>query len=400
MSTLNELYQAAIAGTANEQQLAELRNLLAQPEMESNSLRLIRNAIEQGYSLPGGMNDEKLMQIQQAILAAGTATTGYETPNAPAYHRVHFLRTAWFRYAAIVITLITALAVYYQVSNTSEESKIIRSTAANTLHVPPGYNRAVLTLSNGKQVELDSAASEIITDGQLAIKNENGKLVYRSSDIVALNTMATPKGGQYQLALPDGTKVWLNAASSITYPTSFPGSSREVTVQGEVYFEVAKNQRKPFVVNVNGKSLVEVLGTQFNVNAYGDRGTIRTTLIDGSVKVNRQVVLKPGQETIQSTTAPAAAAAETGAGLTVVNADIEKVLAWKNGLFSFNDDDIYTVMKQLERWYDIDVKFEGRVRDITFKGKMYRNLNLSDVLEALATMGVKFRMEGKTVVVF
>jgi ferric-dicitrate binding protein FerR (iron transport regulator) len=222
--------------------------------------------------------------------------------------------------------------------------------------------------------------------------------------------------------------VWLNAASRITYPTAFTGSRREVTVSGEAYFEVATDKEKPFIVDVDGKSSIEVLGTSFNINSYADEGSIKTTLLAGSIKVSNNttavatssdrqpgvpgmdvssVILKPGQQALIPTTAPATSSdrrtspqSKTGSDITLnSNVDIEQALAWKNGMFNFNGSDLKAVMRQLERWYGIEVKYAGPAPQIFFKGKMDRGVNLSDVLEFFTNMGVKYRLENKTLTV-
>ncbi len=234
------------------------------------------------------------------------------------YHRVHFLKTAWFRYAAAILILGTCVALYYTFSDTSQSDHNVVQTVPSSRqeNVLPGFNRAVLTLSNGQQVELDSSASEIIKDGNQSIENYKGQLRYKNDGVFAMNTMSTPKGGQYKLTLADGTKVWLNAASSITYPTTFTKNTRKVTVTGEVYFEVAGNSSKPFIVKTY-KDEIQVLGTQFNVNAYVDESTIKTSLIEGSVKVNDKI-LRPG---------------EAYSNGNVTATDLQQDIAWKRWLF-------------------------------------------------------------------
>jgi ferric-dicitrate binding protein FerR (iron transport regulator) len=273
--------------------------------------------------------------------------------------------------------------------------------------VAPASDKAVLTLSNGQQVQLNNGASETIKDGALPIENKNGRLVYNGGEAgiqgqtgnaadVAVNTMTTPNGGLYKLTLADGTKVWLNAASSITYPVAFAGANRKVSITGEVYFEVAKDEKRPFIVDVNKKSTVEVLGTSFNINSYTNEEAVKTTLLEGSVKV-----IKAGQSALL-THGQQAIVANSGRkpGITVrSDANIEQAMAWRYGLFTFKDADLPSVTRQLERWYDIKVVYLGKVPEIILKGKMYRNVNLSDVLEFLKTSGVATRMEGKTLIV-
>ena len=190
-------------------------------------------------------------------------------------------------------------------------------------------------------------------------------------------------GGQYRLVLPDGTKVWLNAASSITYPASFQDKERKVSVSGEVYFEVAKNADKPFIVDVDGGAKIEVLGTHFNVNAYANEPAIKISLLEGSVK-SGGIVLQPGQALINGK---------------VITTDLERDVAWKNGLFNFNGLDLPTAMRQLARWYSLEVKFEGGVPNKVIRGKMGRDLSLSQVLNILEKMELNFRIEQKTLIV-
>jgi ferric-dicitrate binding protein FerR (iron transport regulator) len=256
-------------------------------------------------------------------------------------------------------------------------------------------------LSDGTAITLDSAANGTIAQqGNAAIvKQAGGQIVYNLQGTagarqgadggVMMNTMRTPRGGRYQLALPDGTLVWLNAASSITYPIAFTGRQRSVKISGEVYFEVTKNKEQPFVVDVDGRTTVEVLGTGFDVNAYTDEGSVKTTLLEGSVKVGT-VLLRPGEQ------------AQLGQkGTSVVhNVNLDKVMAWKNGLFNFEDVDLKEVMRQLARWYDIEVIYEKGVPNIRFEGEISRNINLSNLLKVLARAEVKFRIEeGRRLVV-
>jgi ferric-dicitrate binding protein FerR (iron transport regulator) len=206
------------------------------------------------------------------------------------------------------------------------------------------------------------------------------------------NTMSTPAGGEYQLTLADGTKVWLNAASSITFPTSFTGKERKVSISGEAYFEVASNPSHPFIVSARGMD-VTVLGTHFNINAYADEGSIRTTLLEGSVRVaserdGQAREISPGQ---QSSLDPAG-------GMHVREVNTDEVIAWKNGLFQFNKTDIQTMMRQISRWYNIEVKFAGPVNE-QFSGIIPRNITLTELLTVLKTVKVKFAIDGNKLTV-
>ena len=264
--------------------------------------------------------------------------------------------------------------------------------------VAPGGNRAVLTLANGSQIILDSAANgNLAQQGNTKIvKLDSGQLAYNSlnerSDDVLYNTISTPRGGQYQIVLADGSKVWLNAASSLKFPTAFTGKERKVELTGEGYFEVAKNARMPFRVAVTGMT-VEVLGTHFNINAYIDESTIKTTLLEGSVKVaksDRQLVIKPGQQ----------AELTPNAEFIIHNSiDVDEVMAWKNGLFNFNKADIKEIMRQAARWYDVDVVYEGNISGEKYIGKVARNTNLSEMMKILELNGVKYRIDGRKITV-
>lgn len=264
----------------------------------------------------------------------------------------------------------------------------------------PGGNRAILTLAGGKQIVLTGAKNgQLAMQGNTTIqKTGDGEVVYQSGEGVPLiNTMTTPRGGQYHLTLADGTGVWLNAASSITYPTTFNDEKREVTTTGEVYFEVAKaytsvrgqKTRQSFRVKTKNQT-VDVLGTHFNINNYDDESAIKTTLIEGSIRLNGKLILKPGEE---------AAIAKTGI-VSVSNVDTEEITAWKEGYFQFNDADIETIMRQISRWYDVDVAFNGPVSKERFTGRISRFRNISNVLKIVqAYKDVNITFDGRRIMV-
>jgi len=303
------------------------------------------------------------------------------------------LRTAWFRVAAAVVLLLTTGAVYYA----TQSKKYPASAPAPIADVLPGGNKALLTLAGGRQIVLDSARQgDLIIQGNARIrKAADGQLSYNPiGDAAATeyNTLSTPRGGQYELTLSDGTKVWLNAASSITYPTAFTGNQREVAITGEAYFEVKYNAKQPFRVKV-GNDTIEDLGTHFNINAYSDEPAVKTTLLEGRVRIDapgHSVTLKPGQQAVD----------KHSGSLTVDNTvDLEEAIAWKKGMFQFNRADIRTVMRQIARWYNVDVRFEGPVSGDRFWGKLPRDANASQVLKVLQKEQVHFRIEGKAIIV-
>ena len=263
--------------------------------------------------------------------------------------------------------------------------------------IVPGGNKAVLKLSDGTEILLDSAGQGTLAQQGSAkvIKLNDGQLSYQSKGTVRetlYNTITTPKGGQYQLVLADGSKVWLNASSSLRFPVVFSGEQRLVELTGEGYFEITKNERMPFHVQANGVD-VKVIGTHFNVNAYTDESATRTTLLEGMVSVaqnNQTRTLRPGQQ-----------AAVNNAGMVVLNdVDIEEVVAWKNGMFQFKSADIGTILRQAERWYDVHFVYEGEISKEPFSGQISRNVNADQLLKILEIAGkVKFEATGRTIVV-
>nr|WP_294788531.1 FecR domain-containing protein [uncultured Flavobacterium sp.] len=308
----------------------------------------------------------------------------------------------WPRVAvAASIAVLLGTGIFYFSPSKQQPVQVV----AKPQEIAPGGNRGILTLSNGKQIVLSdiSAKDTIAKEGEeneVTIKmNANGEITYvinpnaaGSKDDNSFNTLSTPTGGQYNIILADGTKVYLNAVSSIKYPTQFNGDQRVVELEGEAYFEVAKNKSKPFIVKSENQS-IEVLGTHFNVHAYNNESVVKTTLLEGSVAVsykNQKTILKPGQQSD---------AADHFSKIKVREVDTEEAVAWKNGRFKFDNADLKTVMKQLERWYGITVQYRGDVSDVRFNGGTFRNKNLSEVLKVLELSNIKFKVEGKTVIV-
>ena len=337
--------------------------------------------------------------LQRVLAVDRPLTTGSGTPERA--RLVHFLTRTWVRYAAAIM-LVFGFTAYLWNSHKKTEQRPELGNRSLPTDVAPGRDRAILTLANGRQILLDSARGNILQQGNLKVVNLAGKLKYEGGGAnTEYNTISTPKGGQYQVILPDGSKAWLNAASSIKFPTAFTGSTRNIEMKGEAYMEITKDPRRPFVVTANGTG-IQVLGTSFNVNAYEDETAVRTTLIDGSVNVTNSanpelnspakrktgpavVRLKPGQQAVVGVSARQ---------LTVVdNADIEQALAWKNGVFQLERASLAEIMRQLARWYDIEVVYENSVPDIKLGGEIKRDLNLSQILSALGKMGVKCRIE-------
>lgn len=313
------------------------------------------------------------------------------------------------RYAAAAAVIIVAGTASWFLFNRKpgEETRqlsVQQQTPQND--VTPGGNKATLTLADGSVIVLDSATNGAIASegGTKIIKLENGQLAYNaggpgnggpgnSGTATPYNTISTPRGGQYHIVLPDGSSVWLNAASSLRFPVAFTGKERRVEITGEAYFEISANASAPFFVKA-GDIDVQVLGTSFNINAYYDEGSIKTTLLSGSVKVSNEAsnaVLRPGQQAIlNSRSGPEGK-------ITLKTIDTEDAIAWKNGLFLFNNTDIKSIMRQIARWYDVEVKYEGNIPENSFVGEVSRDSRLSEVLKILELSNVHFKIEGKTI---
>lgn len=258
---------------------------------------------------------------------------------------------------------------------------------------------AMLSMSDGSSILLDSIGNDKIVKGNLRIEKKNGTLIFSvagntgtSAGPVIENTLTTPAGLQYQVLLQDGTKVWLNAASSLHFPGTFTGNKREVSLEGEGYFEVAHDAGKPFFVKT-GDMTVRVLGTHFNINAYKDDGSIRTSLVEGSIQVsngNSTRLLVPGQQGVLRS---------DDGKLDVQPADIEQVIAWKEGLFYFSGSDLYTIMNQIGRWYNVEIEYEGEIPKRNFEGKISRSAQLPEILKILELQNFRFEVKEKKVIV-
>lgn len=298
--------------------------------------------------------------------------------------------------AAALLACITATSRLLLRPNEKTPAKTIATKNQQPSAITPGMNGAILTLDDHSQVLLDSAGNGWTAEQQGAtVLLKNGALVYDEKETkeVAYNRMSTPRGRQFHLTLSDGTRVWLNAASSIRYPTRFSEKNRKVEITGEVYFEVAKQANSPFIVSMRNGNSVEVLGTSFNINSYEDESQIRATLLEGSVRVaygdQYSMILQPGQQ-----------AEMNYSGIRVNTANTSKVMAWKNGVFDFENAGLDEVMRQLSRWYDVEVIYEkGIVPDIKFGGKMNRNMQFDNMLKALEMSKVNVRLEGRKLII-
>lgn len=316
--------------------------------------------------------------------------------------KVHpITKTKWrWAAAAACLLLFAAAAFLLNKPNHTAPQTLAKRTANPTPPIPPGTTGALLTLADGSTVSLDS-----LGNGKIASQNgadiilHKGKLAYNKTttnpSALLYNTLSTPRGKQYRVQLPDGTEVWLNAASSIRFPTAFENDQRVVHLTGEAYFEVAKDPSRPFKIQLDQQTQINVLGTHFNVNAYKNEPKITTTVLEGSIRFNADATktqtLQPDQQTIFDNNTHELAFEP--------KAETAKALAWKNGIFDFNNAGMKETMQQLERWYDIDVAYEGPIPDITFYGKMTRNITLNDLLVILEKSGVHFQLDGRKLIV-
>ena len=294
--------------------------------------------------------------------------------------------------ASILLFLMTGL---FAVNKLKKEPAKVQ---AGNYDLAPGGNKAILTLADGSKVDLTTVKNGMLKAqaGSHIIK-QNAQLTYSAvkndaAAAISYNTLTTPKGGQYQLTLADGTKVWLNAASSLKFPTAFSGGERVVELTGEAYFEVVHNSKQPFKVKTTDQT-VQDIGTQFNVNSYADEDAAATTLVEGSVKIfaaDGATMIKPGQQYLLKS---------NGIPEVKRDVDIDEVTAWKNGMFQFNNADIKTIMRQISRWYNVDVEYSGQVPASTYHGRISRNSNASAVLKILELSGINFTIEGRKIII-
>jgi len=385
-NTFRELIDRYISGMLQEGDKATLRKLLDDPSYVQEL--------------------ERIMDEQLAAKAAGEydypgvvarVKRGVEAQINGNKKETHIRRMpVWVSIAAAVLILAgsTALVKMLIQQRPSQPPPLVQQVTEQT--VAPGCNKATLTLADGSRITLDSADKQVIQQGNTTIHQQQGHLQYTTAgraDNLSYNILNTPAGGQYQLTLPDGSQVWLNAASSLRFPTAFNGSERQVALSGEAYFEIAPNVNSPFIVRANDVE-IEILGTHFNVMAYTDEHHLTTTLLQGAVKVHgpgKAVLLQPGQQ----------AQFDHGTkGLLVSAADTESALAWKNGYFSFSNENIQSAMRKIARWYNVDIEYRGDVTHKALWGTISKFENINEVLSMLELTGtMHFSMEGRKVIV-
>jgi hypothetical protein len=302
---------------------------------------------------------------------------------------------AGWKKLAIAASLFLAIGLGFYLINfksrQQHKEEMLSQSASRVEDLPPGRDAAILTLADGKIVNLEKAPGNIVNSNGMQIINTNGLLQYQgktSDHRLVYNTLSTARGNQYQLQLEDGTKVWLNSASTLRFPVAFKGAERKVELSGEAYFEVAHNPAKPFKV-VMDKQVIEVLGTHFNVNGYKDEAVVRTTLLEGSLRTSiangESSLIKPGEQSVLR-----------DAHLTINHSpDVEKVMAWKNGWFEFDQMDLDAIMRQVSRWYDVDIEYEGNLPNEKYGGRIRKSLPLSAVIDMMKMNGVECSLNGK-----
>jgi ferric-dicitrate binding protein FerR (iron transport regulator) len=312
--------------------------------------------------------------------------------------------------AAAILLLLAGIAAWFTFHQNKTEKPTIVS-APSVQDKAPGSQGAILTLADGKQIVLDSAANgQLVRQGNILVTKQDGKIVYAAAPLttpnspLTFNTMVTPRGRQFQLVLPDGSKVWLNAASSVRYPTAFTGKERTVEITGEAYFEIVKNEQLPFKVKFNTPAgnggEVEVLGTHFNINAYADEPNAKTTLLEGRIKIAaaQSGILNPAFKILQpGEQATLSFSPDKSSQISIRRpVDTDEVMAWKNGLFQFNETPFSSIMRQVARWYDVDVIYDGTIPEKKFTADLSRQTQLSEFLKVLELSGIRFSIDANT----
>jgi ferric-dicitrate binding protein FerR (iron transport regulator) len=393
---LSYLFNCYYNKTATPQESDELFAIISAGKKDQELSDLIYAAWNDLHLDAPFFNSTKTELILNNILASGSTKKQTE----PAKPIRNLLLWAKFSAAAVGLLFLSFGIYNYLHKNISVVEKPIAKINLLQHDALPGSNKAILTLANGKTIILDNAQNGTLAkQGHTTVnKAADGKLVYNLSNIAddnvapSINTISTPRGGEYQVILPDGTKVWLNAASSLRFPTRFTGNSRDVEITGEAYFEVTKNKLMPFRVKTSRAS-IEVLGTHFNVMAYDDENLMKTTLLEGAVNI------KSGSATYKLTPGQQAQINATGNTKVTSNIDVDDEVAWKNGIFQFRDAGIDVILRQASRWYDVNVTYKGKVPPKEFTGRLSRNVKASALLNMIKYTGIDLHIEGKNIIV-
>lgn len=387
---LKYLLDHYVSKTISPEEEQELFQLIAQGVYDEQIKEYLSEAWHLEYSEL--MNRQQSQKILSAVFR-------HEQAKIVPLQRAATRKIIWA--AASIILIAASVSLFLLVGKHSSISALSDNHSKQSANdVMPGTSGAILKLDDGSSIVLDNASNgNLAQQGNILVIKSGSAISYvkdkaQGEKQMHYNTVETPKGRQFQLVLEDGTKVWLNAASSIRFPVAFIGKQRMVEITGEAYLEVAKDKQKPFQVMSNG-SIVEVLGTHFNINAYADEETINTTLLEGSVKIVKgttQRTIKPGEQ---------ARVNNDGSVQTMTNVNIDEVVAWKNNAFLFDNTGVKKLMRQLARWYNVDVEFKGATDEsLTFNGTIPRSATLATVLKMLESTGdVKFSIDGKRIII-
>lgn len=402
------LYNKYKLGSLTESERKTFMSLVRQPEMEETLKKLIDSEFQsiEAQNMPAELiqSEEKALKILTQILAK---------KEVPAKHSIRkIIGHHWLKYAAVILLAIPISISFWQKKNKKNEMDVLVTSqkGPSTNEVKSGGKRVTLKLADGSIINLDSATNGFLSqEGNASvIKQKDGELVYRLNNnnriATVYNTLSTPNGMVFRLTLPDGTKVWLNAASSIRYPTVFSLNERKVEVSGEAYFEVVHNPSKPFRVTINNRAEVEVLGTHFNVNSYDEEKEMKVTLLEGKVRLSpigsgevvsaKSKILLPGQQGKLSNSLKHELFTIDD------NVDIDEVMAWTKGEFRFNNMPVDYLLRQAARWYDVEFEYQLDPSNINLSGLITRKDNISNFLEVItATRKVQFVLKGRKIIV-
>lgn len=393
ISRIGALMMIHLKDELDEQELKELQEWIAVSEENRRQYIEVKAWIEKfGHY---HVDQESIDASWQKIMSQMALTA------MPEEKKVRRLKWWTVAVAAVIAGVVAGIYIF---KTPAPKNEIVNNGTTPVEDISPGGNKATLTLSDGTTIVLDSVQNgNLALQGNTQVTKQDGQLLYsttqRQPDAgLDNNVLRTPLKAVYNVTLSDGTKVTLNSVSRLSYPVSFTGDSREVEITGEAYFEVAKDATKPFRVSIlsaSGQKLgqVEVLGTEFNIMNYADEDKVKTTLVEGSVKMisgSQSLTLVPGKQALFAKDNPGT--------LRVQDADTELETAWRNGYFIFDGADIKTIARQLARWYDIEIEYQNNIPDLDLKGKVPRNVNLSDVMEALEYTGVHYQLQGRKLI--
>lgn len=384
-SDVNNLLRKYLNGTITEPEGEELFAWLREhaPEEQEGMEALLKETYDSSFTEGTKISENASERILAKLNSSLDAVAGQELPVVP-------MRSRWVRYAAAAAVLLALAGGTWWLSNREQPAspQPLAKTETNK-----EKDAVVLTLPNGEQVALEHRQGSVMKQDDFNVINDSGSLAYLGKTaVVEYHTLSTPAGKQYELKLPDGTTVWLNAKSSVTFPTAFTGNERKVYITGEAYFIVKGNSKQPFQVDVNKKAMIEVLGTEFNVNAYTNEPEVQATLLNGKIRVKKDaqaVELSPGDQ---------ARVDDTKLELKK-NVNTDLYVAWKQGVFRFDNASAAAVLRQLARWYDVDVVYEGAVPVVKFSGEINRESSLEVAIDVLNKMGLHTRSEAGKIIV-